>query len=282
MPARQCGAPTPSAEGPRSPLLAERTTGRHRSRYKRPFASNASVRRPAVTLVAMAIKPLRTEPPVSRSAVHRPVRTRRPGRFTTNHGIEAPGRTGCIPSSQCPTPRHPSARTPRGTGFNRQRISLFVHPQETRPQRQDRRLTPAKRPGGARRDRTDDLMLAKHALSQLSYGPSGPAGGAIAQLILPEPQAPARASARLARAIRRGGRSALRCLRHRADRTATTWAAAGQNTPEPKATQGRPAAAPYGASAKATDVAAGARGQTRIHLIDAAARRRSNGGPGKT
>jgi hypothetical protein len=28
-------------------------------------------------------------------------------------------------------------------------------------------------PGGARRDRTDDLMLAKHALSQLSYGPIG-------------------------------------------------------------------------------------------------------------
>ena len=27
--------------------------------------------------------------------------------------------------------------------------------------------------GGARRDRTDDLMLAKHALSQLSYGPIG-------------------------------------------------------------------------------------------------------------
>jgi hypothetical protein len=27
--------------------------------------------------------------------------------------------------------------------------------------------------GGARRDRTDDLMLAKHALSQLSYGPCG-------------------------------------------------------------------------------------------------------------
>ncbi len=34
--------------------------------------------------------------------------------------------------------------------------------------------------GGARRDRTDDLMLAKHALSQLSYGPGtevGPSGG---------------------------------------------------------------------------------------------------------
>jgi hypothetical protein len=29
--------------------------------------------------------------------------------------------------------------------------------------------------GGARRDRTDDLMLAKHALYQLSYGPLAPA-----------------------------------------------------------------------------------------------------------
>ncbi len=32
-------------------------------------------------------------------------------------------------------------------------------------------LTKPKGIGGARRDRTDDLMLAKHALSQLSYGP---------------------------------------------------------------------------------------------------------------
>ena len=32
-------------------------------------------------------------------------------------------------------------------------------------------VNPPKTPGGARRDRTDDLMLAKHALSQLSYGP---------------------------------------------------------------------------------------------------------------
>ena len=30
---------------------------------------------------------------------------------------------------------------------------------------------PKEQAGGARRDRTDDLMLAKHALSQLSYGP---------------------------------------------------------------------------------------------------------------
>ena len=32
----------------------------------------------------------------------------------------------------------------------------------------------ARQDGGARRDRTDDLMLAKHALYQLSYGPSHP------------------------------------------------------------------------------------------------------------
>ena len=34
-----------------------------------------------------------------------------------------------------------------------------------------RHALPKAKRGGARRDRTDDLMLAKHALSQLSYGP---------------------------------------------------------------------------------------------------------------
>jgi hypothetical protein len=33
--------------------------------------------------------------------------------------------------------------------------------------------TMAAKVGGARRDRTDDLLLAKQALSQLSYGPFG-------------------------------------------------------------------------------------------------------------
>jgi hypothetical protein len=31
---------------------------------------------------------------------------------------------------------------------------------------------PTREHGGARRDRTDDLLLAKQALSQLSYGPA--------------------------------------------------------------------------------------------------------------
>ncbi len=36
----------------------------------------------------------------------------------------------------------------------------------------DRPHAQAAAAGGARRDRTDDLMLAKHALYQLSYGPN--------------------------------------------------------------------------------------------------------------
>src|SRR3954466_12579888 len=54
--------------------------------------------------------------------------------------------------------------------------------------------------GGARRDRTDDLMLAKHALSQLSYGPIGVRRFASARPMLCWPQAPAIASAILAAA----------------------------------------------------------------------------------
>ena len=38
--------------------------------------------------------------------------------------------------------------------------------------------------GGARRDRTDDLMLAKHALSQLSYGPVPRPAGAQRPIVV--------------------------------------------------------------------------------------------------
>jgi hypothetical protein len=37
---------------------------------------------------------------------------------------------------------------------------------------------PPGKTGGANRDRTDDLLLAKQALSQLSYGPAVPCLGA--------------------------------------------------------------------------------------------------------
>jgi hypothetical protein len=54
------------------------------------------------------------------------------------------------------------------------------HAPTTKPARAAERRTPPsgprrriadRRSGGARRDRTDDLLLAKQALSQLSYGP---------------------------------------------------------------------------------------------------------------
>ena len=62
----------------------------------------------------------------------------------------------CVPSLQCQTSRASAGLTTR------------------KPQIRDEpgpRIVRDAPPGGARRDRTDDLMLAKHALSQLSYGP---------------------------------------------------------------------------------------------------------------
>jgi hypothetical protein len=74
--------------------------------------------------------------------------------------------------------------------LRRERLSersyLFTMSDITRPQearrlhdgrgRRSLRTSHPPRSGGARRDRTDDLLLAKQALSQLSYGP-GPSAG---------------------------------------------------------------------------------------------------------
>src|SRR5690606_41490316 len=58
-------------------------------------------------------------------------------------------------------------RTGRTTGGASVRRAKAEHARH-----HSRRATPIRRFGGARRDRTDDLMLAKHALSHLRYGPS--------------------------------------------------------------------------------------------------------------
>jgi hypothetical protein len=47
------------------------------------------------------------------------------------------------------------------------RVREFIFTDESVISRADRIVA-----GGARRDRTDDLLLAKQALSQLSYGPA--------------------------------------------------------------------------------------------------------------
>src|SRR5262245_6575644 len=62
---------------------------------------------------------------------------------------------GSIPSSRCQT--------------TRVRLAALTAARRTRNSKCSGRATPPT--GGARRDRTDDLLLAKQALSQLSYGP---------------------------------------------------------------------------------------------------------------
>ena len=49
---------------------------------------------------------------------------------------------------------------------------------------------PFRRNGGARRDRTDDLKLAKLALSQLSYGPEPEGPGFYLLLVGERPEGP--------------------------------------------------------------------------------------------
>jgi hypothetical protein len=82
---------------------------------------------------------------------------------------------GSISSSRCQTTRAPLGMT-REAGAKS--ISLRTKPCAQVPNGAPNRTRCAidashrrEPPGGARRDRTDDLLLAKQALSQLSYGP---------------------------------------------------------------------------------------------------------------
>ena len=100
----------------------------------------------------------------------------------------SPVRTGAVrpaagrgkppaPPETAPGPR-PQRPPPidRGAGPGQAFYQRF---KQRRPGKRPRAAKPNHSPprpaGGARRDRTDDLMLAKHALSQLSYGPNPPA-----------------------------------------------------------------------------------------------------------
>ena len=87
-----------------------------------------------------------------------------------------PGGLGAISSSRCQTARTRRAISERARihfGASRLPIALRDLRNEALPDEPITSLAnPTKNePGGARRDRTDDLLLAKQALSQLSYGP---------------------------------------------------------------------------------------------------------------
>jgi hypothetical protein len=63
-----------------------------------------------------------------------------------------------------------SARVRIGFGSGRE-LSLRIFARDRAAWLAEPKLAKQAKAGGARRDRTDDLLLAKQALSQLSYGP---------------------------------------------------------------------------------------------------------------
>ena len=90
-------------------------------------------------------------------------------RIPLKHPIKSAGKP--LPS-QCHV--HAASRTAAGAETCDPRSFSFAEASETMRIRTCPAKPWGKQGGGARRDRTDDLMLAKHALYQLSYGPSSP------------------------------------------------------------------------------------------------------------
>jgi hypothetical protein len=105
-----------------------------------------------------------------------PFRARTAGMTQTASGVRelpsacADGRLGPISSSRCQTTRNIRMMRTVAKLISSGRTSTVAHSTAC-ANRPDNNEWHSHRCGGARRDRTDDLMLAKHALSQLSYGP---------------------------------------------------------------------------------------------------------------
>ena len=85
------------------------------------------------------------------------------------HNVKHPPASPKEPPANCQV-RSPARKPERAAGEFPQRL------RSSHASAIGCRTAPRGSPGGARRDRTDDLMLAKHALSQLSYGPGAVTG----------------------------------------------------------------------------------------------------------
>ena len=102
----------------------------------------------------------------------------RPTRFRPLRQASLAGRpdprVGHIHSSRCRTTRRARScgDAPAGSTSG-EFLVLRTGSVELQEGVQSTTLPRSRNPGGARRDRTDDLMLAKHALYRLSYCPSG-------------------------------------------------------------------------------------------------------------
>jgi hypothetical protein len=144
----------------RRPLISEKTS----------FASNTSgifAVRLRSRLVCYRTMKQETDRPATklspRSLRPSPVPSPKPDALPLHDVIE-PEAAEAAPSSENLPSARPSSRRETSASSN---SIISSEPLPSKPSFLVRR----NRPGGARRDRTDDLMLAKHALSQLSYGP---------------------------------------------------------------------------------------------------------------
>jgi hypothetical protein len=91
---------------------------------------------------------------------------------TTTCVVAAGGSLRSIPSSRCKRCRAPAIPAAKFGSWQEQRARHA----SVRNQAAQGAVARTNKVGGARRDRTDDLLLAKQALSQLSYGPVGRVG----------------------------------------------------------------------------------------------------------
>src|SRR5215831_976125 len=107
---------------------------------------------------------------------HTPPRRTRGGRGSVSLSgrVNQAARSGPEPCSFASAHSAAIAAAKSYVGAKQKRMSasrLSKPPAIMHAKRQAGPEQPSRRSGGARRDRTDDLLLAKQALSQLSYGP---------------------------------------------------------------------------------------------------------------
>ena len=153
-PRQRCGPPA------RPPFPSGKNGTRNQAPSIDPFQKTICFKRTRTKPKRSRWAPTTTSPLSRRPLCHGPVPER-----TRPRTDARPGRMHSL-FTMFKNPHRPYDR-PRRTGSKRpERNSVLCDPPGP-----GRPGSPPRAPGGARRDRTDDLMLAKHALSQLSYGP---------------------------------------------------------------------------------------------------------------
>ena len=148
----------------RSPLPA---AYRSVPRPSSPLGAKASTRCP------FALDPNRARRAQRQAPPGRPVRAARASPLsTTSHVPTGHGqRQGAAPARGKRAPERPAHGRPHPIHDDKQR--RMNKPKTERPAGRPPPDRPAQPPGGAERIRTDDLLRAKQALSQLSYSPEG-------------------------------------------------------------------------------------------------------------